>query len=188
MSETGDDPDYDESEHSKEVYAYFGLAYYQSGVIESGIANALLYGEFLPGWKARIEQEGKTNFDRKVYEAEFDAYLESRFAQSMGNLIARLDRVYTIPVELKQVIKEGKALRDFLAHHFFRERATDFVTRAGRDRMIAELNGMVEKFHDMDVRIQRLTEPVMRDLGIRDDVLQRLMEDFKRKAHAGEPI
>ena len=66
--------------------------------------------------------------------------------------------------------------------------ATCRHSRAGRDRMIAELNGMVEKFHDMDVRIQRLTEPVMRDLGIRDDVLQRLMEDFKRKAHAGEPI
>jgi hypothetical protein len=157
-------------------------------VIESGIANALLYGEFLLRWKARIEKEGRQNFDRKIYEAEFDAYLANQFAQSMGNLITRLDQVYTIPAELKEISKEGKTLRDFLAHHYFRECATDFMHRAGRDRMIAELKDMVDKFHAMDERIGALTTPIMQQLGIREDALKHHVEEFKRRASAGERI
>jgi hypothetical protein len=181
------DGPYDESEHCKEVYAHFGLAYYQSGVIESGIANALLYGEFLMGWKERIEREGKDKFDRKLYETQFDAFLENQFAQSLGNLIGRLDRVYGVPDELKRMIGDSKKLRDKLAHHYFRERAKDFVTREGRDRMIAELSGMTDTFHEIDRRIQELTEPVMQRLGIRKEMLSRFMDDFARKAYAGEP-
>lgn len=183
---SGDRP-YDESEHCKEVYAHFGLAYYQSGVIESGIANALLYGEFLMGWKEQIDREGRAKFDRKRYETEFDAYLKNQFAQSLGNLITRLDRVYGIPEELKLIIAEGKKMRDHLAHHYFRERATDFVTRDGRDRMIAELSAMTDAFHDMDGRIQELTQPIKRKLGIREEALNRFMDEFKRKAYAGQP-
>ncbi len=188
MGEEQDGAPYDESEHCKEVYAHFGLAYYESGVIESGIANALLYGEFLMGWKDRIEREGKATFDRKIYEAEFDAYMNDQYAQSFGNLIKRLERVIGIPQDLKDVVAEGKRLRDILAHHYYRERSTEFVTRDGRDRMIAELTDMGEKFGEMDRRIQELLEPVKRKLGIRDGVIERFTAEFIRKAHAGEPM
>jgi hypothetical protein len=178
---------YDEGEHCKEVYAYFGMAYYESGVVESGIANALLYGEFLLGWKQRIEREGKASFDRGVYEAEFDAYMQNQFAQTLGNLFKRLDQVIGIPTDLKGAIAEGKKLRDFLAHHFYREHAKDFVTRQGRDRMIVELAEMGAKFEEIDRSIQALLEPVKRILGIREELLNKYMAEFSRKAYAGEP-
>lgn len=179
---------YDESEHCKEVYARFGLAYYQSGVIESGIANALMLGEFLTAWKVRIEREGKANFDRKVYESEFDAYLENQFAQTFGNLVARLDRIYGIPVDLKDALSECKKKRDHLAHRYFRERSTDFVTREGRDRMIRELSELTEKFHETDRRVNEMQEPVMEKLGIRKDMLNQFTAEFMKKAYAGEPV
>ena len=188
MSADIDGVPYSESDHCKEVYAYFGLAYYDFGVIESCIVNVLLYGEFITGWKARIEREGKASFDRKVYETEFDAYIQNQFAQTMGTLIARLDKVIGIPAELKEVIVEGNRMRNFLAHHYFRERAKDFVTREGRDRMISELYAISAKFTEMDRRIQTLLEPVKKKLGIPEETLKRFMDDFTRKAYAGEPV
>jgi hypothetical protein len=187
MSAIPDNDAYNESDHCKEVYAYFGLAYYDSGVIESGIVNVLLYAEFISGWKARIEREGKESFDRKIYEAEFDSYIQAQFALTMGQLIARLDKVVGIPAELKEVIAQGKKLRDFLAHHYFRERAKDFVTRPGRDRMLSELSDISQKFTAMDRRIQTLLEPIKQQLGIPEEVMRRFMDEFTRKAYAGEP-
>ncbi len=177
---------YDESEHCKEVYAHFGLAYYESGVVETGLAIVLLYAEFLAGWKRKILQHGRAVFDRKTYEAEFDAFLKNQHGQTLGNLLKRLDRAVGIPAGLMEAIKEGKALRDFLAHHYFREHAVDFVTRLGRDRMIAELTAMQEKFRNLDLRVQQLGEPVKQELGIHEKMLKPFMEEFIRKAYAGE--
>ena len=38
----------DEGEHVKEVFAYFGRAYHYASVLETGLAIALLFAEFLP--------------------------------------------------------------------------------------------------------------------------------------------
>jgi hypothetical protein len=179
------DPNYDKSDHCKEVFAHFGLAYYQSSVIESGIANTLLYGEFLMGWKQRLEVDGRSCFDRKVYEAEFDAYIKAQFSLTLGNLLKRLDQVVGIPIDLEVMIVEAKRLRDFLAHHYYRERAKDFVTREGRDRMINELAEMREKFEAIDQRIQALTAPIIKALDLRQDVLEKYTSEFIRKAYAG---
>jgi hypothetical protein len=188
MSNDFEDAAYDESEHCKEVYAHFGLAYYASGVVESGIANVLLFGEFLLGWKRRIEREGKEAFDRMVYEAEFDAYLADQFAQSLGNLVRRMETVVGIPPELKATIAEGKKLRDFLAHHYFRERASDFMHRRGRDRMIAELTDIRERFREMDRQIEALLAPIKNNLGIPQGMLDRYTTEALKKARAGQAI
>lgn len=177
---------YDESEHCKEVYAHFGLAYYDAGVVETGIAIALLYAKFLTKWKDKIKTGGRTNFDRKSYEADFDAFFKDQHSQTFGNILKGLKSAYHIAPELADAIREGKTLRDFLAHHFYRERAVDFAARAGRDRMIAELMAMQEKFRALDRRVQDLTGPVKAKLGIEEETIGAFAEDFIRKAYAGK--
>lgn len=39
--------EYDEGEHVKEVFAYFGRAYYAASCLETGLAMAMLYVDFL---------------------------------------------------------------------------------------------------------------------------------------------
>ena len=180
--------DYDENEHCKEVYAHFGLAYYQSGVLESGIANALLYCDFLSRWKHRLEKDGLKNFDRKLYQEEFDTYMKGQFSQTLGNLLKRLDSALGIPTDLAEMISRAKKQRDFLAHHYYRERSKDFVTRAGRDRMIAELMEIGEEFQRIDQHIQILLEPVKEKLGLRKETLEKYTAEFIRRAYAGEPV
>src|SRR5690349_13125441 len=118
--------EYDESEHCKEVYAHFGLAYYQSNCVEAGIAIALMYTNFLAVWKSKIKKHGRASFDRKFYEADHDAFFEEQHSQTFGNILKRLRAAYPISAELANALQIGKSHRDFLAHHFYRERALDF--------------------------------------------------------------
>jgi hypothetical protein len=81
---------YDEGEHNKEVYAHFGLAFYLAGCFEHGLAIALMHAGFLRKVKEDIDRNGKRSFNRKKYEADFDAYMADQYAQTMGNLLKRV--------------------------------------------------------------------------------------------------
>ena len=117
---------YDESEHCKQVYAYFGLAYFMAGVFESGLANAILQLDYLTQVAKDYRLKGRENFDRSAYEAAFDAFLTKQHTLSLGNLIKRVQALAEMGADLKAQIVEAKARRDFLAHHFFRARAVEF--------------------------------------------------------------
>ena len=174
---------YDANDHTKEVYAHFGLAYYESGCLESGLAIGLLVADFLAGWKRKLDRDGKARFDRKVYETEFDRFLKDQHQQTLGNLIKRLNNKIVVPSELKGRLDRAKTMRDILAHHYFRDRATDFVKRSGRDRMIVELTEMQETFRTLDKAVQELIEPLRRNVGMTDATMKKFMDAFAQEAY-----
>jgi hypothetical protein len=47
--------------------------------------------------------------------------------------------VTTVPNDLEGLLTEALKKRNFLTHHFFRERAELFMSRHGREKMIQEL-------------------------------------------------
>lgn len=171
---------YDEGEHVKEVFAHFGLAYYLSGVFETGLAIALLTLDFLTKQKAELQRVGKKDFNRSKFEAEFDAFLDSQHAKTLGNLIKRIRELTDANDALKALLTTTKGRRDFLAHHFFRERAEDFGRRNGRNRMLAELKEAQELFEAADRQLTAHMHPILTGLGMPVDVIEAHIREYIR--------
>lgn len=149
----------------RETFAYYGRAVYAFSVVEVALAHVLLYAQFMR--KVRddyIATKGK-GFDRKKYEHDFDAFMEDQFAQTMGNLMRRVEKFSAFDDVLKARIADAKKRRDFLTHHFWRERSIDFATSAGRERMREELNTDADMFEKLDRDIDAASAPLRATLG-----------------------
>lgn len=132
MSAFPDRPaDWQSAEQEKEVFARFGLASYHAQCFEHGIVNLLLTAELV----AAREVVGS----REVWEELVDHILDSSFQLTLGNMIRRLEERITLDAPTMTLIREAKERRDWLAHRFFREHAEDFLTSAGRLRMLGVL-------------------------------------------------
>ncbi len=164
---------YDEGLHCKEVYAHFGLAFYMASVFEAGLANAILQLDYLAGVAKDYRAKGRADFDRPSYEAQFDIFMANQHAQSLGNLIKRVQALAEMELDLKAQIVQAKESRDFLAHHFFRVRASEFLKREGRDAMIVELIAARTIFERVDDALTVFMEPHLRSLGISKDQLAK---------------
>jgi hypothetical protein len=78
----------------------------------------------------------------------------------MGNLMRRVEKFGGFDEALKARIANAKKRRDFLTHHYWRERCADFATSAGRERMREELNADAEMFDKIDHDIDAATAPL----------------------------
>jgi hypothetical protein len=163
---------YDKGEHVKEVFAYFGRAYYIANVFEAGLALAVVQLDFLTEVLETVKRTGLKSFDRTSYENEFDAFINRQHAQTLGNLIKRVQSLADMDMSLKDLIAEAKKRRDFVAHHFFRERSEAFVTRCGRDEMIHELEIAHELFFAADRALAKFMEPHLNRLGMNNTMIE----------------
>lgn len=77
-------------------------------------------------------------------------------------------------------------LRNFLAHHYFRQRSASFVTDDGRNRMVEELQAAREFFKLVDDELEPLTRQILTALGINTH-LPEMMEEL-RLSGFGEPL
>ena len=80
--------------------------------------------------------------------------------------------------ELKERIANAKKRRDFLVHHFWRERSEEFATSHGRLKMVKELNRDAEDFELLNDDINEAVKPVREALGIKDEVLDAYTNQF----------
>lgn len=176
---------YDKGEHIKEVFAYFGRAYYQAGVLETGLAIALLQIDFLARVRDQYDADRGRSFEREKYEAQFDRFMEDQHAQTLGNLIKRVSALPNLSDDLKERFRHAKRRRDFLGHHFFRERAVEFSNRAGRDVMIAELNENAEMFESIDNDLHAELAPVRAKLGMDGEKYETFLAQLYAKLGVG---
>jgi len=142
-------------EHVKTVYAHFGLALYLAQILEHGLANALISAELLP------RRTGKP-VPKTQWEADF---------KPLGRLISGLRKATSVPVDLEALLTTALKTRNFLAHHFFRERAESFMSCDGREKMIKELESAQRLFEAADEKLtvesdslrRRFTPPSLAD-------------------------
>jgi hypothetical protein len=184
MPSRDDDLD-DESWDIRETFAYFGRAFYMSSVLEVGLAHALMYGEFLMGVREKIITTTGKNFDRKQYESDFDAFMDKHFAQTMGNIIRRANTLPDFDRDLRQRIEMARKRRNFLAHHYWRERSIKFATTEGRLEMRRELSQDTEMFTQLDRDIDAAMKPTRSKLGISDKMLERYYEKMMNEIKDG---
>ena len=119
----------DSAEQVKEVYAHFGLAIYLSQVLEHGIGNALVYASLIPNNIGKIRSSSE-------WHEKFDQFLGAHFEKTLGRMISALKTELTVPDDLESLLSAALKNRNWLAHHYFRERSDEFMNEAGRMKMI----------------------------------------------------
>lgn len=176
----------EESWDTRETFAYFGRTFYLASTLEVGLAHALMFTEFLYSVKQEFIKDGGKSFDRARYEAEFDAYMEKQFAQTMGNIISKVEKLPEFSDELRARIVAAKKRRDFLTHHFWRDRAREFATANGRAAMRAELENDMNLFTELDRDVNAALQPARQRLGIKDQWLEEHMKKIMQEIKAGD--
>ena len=155
----------EKSEQCKEVYAHAGLALYWGQCLEKSLENFLTL-------HARASGECVTL-------AELDALEERVEAQTLGRLLTDTRKRVRFEKGAEELLATALERRNFLAHHFFKERAEAFMSRAGRDQMIAELDEICELFRKADVVASVICKALQKVLGISDELIER---EFQRLA------
>lgn len=158
-------------EQIKEVYAQFGLAIYLAQVLEHGIGNALVYSSLIPS------NVGKVRSALEWHE-KFDQFLGLHFEKTLGRMISTLKAEIATTSNLESLLSEALRKRNWLAHHYFRERSDDFMNEAGRTKMIAELEEAQTLFSLADEVLETITKPLREKYGFTDERLEQFFDEY----------
>lgn len=158
------------SEHIREVYAHFGLAIYAAQCLEHGLVNALIYLDLLPSQTTIPKSE--------VWTEMVDSFTAKHFEHTLGKMITDLKEVTVVSLNLNDHLSKALRKRNWLAHDYFRERAEDFLSTAGREKMINELLVAIELFKEADNELSLTLEPVLKKYGITEETLKRAYEEM----------
>ena len=155
-----DDPaEIDENELVKEVYAHFGLAAYQAQCVEMSLNNFFLINK-------RVS-------DATLTVQELDSMEAARQKQTMGKLIKDFRTYVDLSTDCEELLNRALEKRNFLMHHFFRERAVQFMANGGRWQMIDELTEITNDLKFADTVIIAVYDNLRRVLGVTDEILDR---------------
>lgn len=78
-----------------------------------------------------------------------------------------------VEADLEQLLHDALSKRNWLVHDFFRERATRFVSAAGREQMLREADACRDLFQSADKRLETVVGPLREKAGITYDLLER---------------
>ena len=141
----------------RDTYAHFGLAVYKAQVLESGIVNAMVI--------ARMPDRAR------ITRADIDSFMDRQFKNTLGQLLRTLKKHVVVPDSVAGLLDQALSTRNWLAHDYFRERATEFVTEAGCHQMISELQGAQQLFSSADDQLGTVVRPIRERFGMTDEAI-----------------
>jgi hypothetical protein len=136
----------------REVYAQYGLSSYLGQVMEKGVVNLLTL-------HANVESPDPT-------QQTFDVFFEKFAGHTLGRLITAVEKTFPSEVETIAALRRALPIRNSLAHDFFWDRATQFMSFSGREEMLAEIISMHEPFQSADALVSVLVRRVAERGGI----------------------
>jgi hypothetical protein len=163
------DDGYDPDTHAKTVYALFGLAIYKANVLEHTLVNTLAVARIITA-----EEQGERLIS--------DPWAKG-FKDMMGKLIKRAEPYVSAYPEVVDDLTNSLKRRNFLVHHFWRERIQETVAEAGRAKMCADLKADCRLFTETDERLtERVFDPLARKRGITAEMIEAQYEKERREA------
>ena len=148
----------------KEVYARFGLAYYHSECLHRELCHIYVFASF---------QDPK-DVTRPRLEEKF-AYA---YSLTFGQVKDEIDKIKElIPEELFSQLDEGVEKRNFLAHHFWFERAHLMFSMTGLNQMIQELDECSSLFQRPDEMASPYLKTQTKKFGLTDEILQACLDE-----------
>tara|TARA_R110001583_G_C5547623_1_gene400005 strand:- start:131 stop:646 length:516 start_codon:yes stop_codon:yes gene_type:complete len=160
-----------QSEHCKEVYAYFGLTIYSAQFLEQAMIHLIVFLDYFPKAVPNFSTSDK-------WEEDFDKFFDGENQRTMGQLLGRLQKLGIPCEELKEKLKVALKKRNWLAHTYFYERAKDFMSEDGRNKMISELERSAEYFKSIDEEVSSIFYKIAETYGLTDDVFKKIMDEM----------
>jgi len=117
----------------------------------------------------------------RLTKADIDAFMDDQFENTLGKLIKNLRADMMLPADLEDLLKQALKMRNWLCHDYFRERAVEFMSESGRDRMLTELAGARELLERAESRLTAAVRPLSEKCGMTEPVFQAAYEAFCRK-------
>lgn len=170
-----------EDDNHKDVYAHFGLAIFRAQLLEHGIVNALVVCDLIPNRRHQAKS-------REEWSAQVDQFMDGHFEKTAGTLMKALRKAITVSDELEQSLSRSLKLRNFLVHHFFRERVASWYTEQGRGDMIAALESAGDQFGESDQLIGAAVQPLKDRYGLTQEQEDQLLVELRADAILGKPI
>jgi hypothetical protein len=134
-----------------EFYAHVGRTMQSVAALESAIANAMVVFDLLPEMPKRV--------GIKEWHRRYDQFMVKQHDLTMGKLINAIRRVSPLSDEIIEELRKAKAKRDWLVHHFFRERVQELISGPGMNEAIKELREMESLFDRTFDAFQKAMEP-----------------------------
>lgn len=159
-----------EDEECREVYAHFGLAAYHAQCLEKDLVVSLLAC-------ARLAKTAPA-------PAGLDELRESLHKRPLGTLLKEFRGLGTLDPPLEQLVEDALKKRNFLMHHYFWERATDFLSAKGRARMIGELDEIRDLLAKASLVPIALRGAALKALGIPESRREQELDKMLKEAQA----
>jgi hypothetical protein len=141
-----------EAQQRRETFARFGLAFYQAQCVERQI-GILLASTHNPVFL-------RTSPDDR------DRFYSTEFAKTLGRLVSTLAERAVLAPAFEARLRRAVELRNWLAHHYFWERAGDLLSWEGRERMIAELQEAVDFLGTLDEELTAISMEWLKSQGV----------------------
>jgi hypothetical protein len=162
-------PDY---EDAKELWAFFGLTFYNAQVMEQGLVN-LAVGLYA----AR---------DPRITLDTVQGLFSTMDSKTFGSVLRAAREVVSIPSGLDADLSQALDVRNRLAHRFFVEHDADLLSDASRRRMIDELRGYLLFFKRVDPELDKLWHAAWAKLGVTETIIQEAFRQLKSDASRGQ--
>lgn len=146
-----------ESEQSKELFAYFGLAVYYGQALEQQLTNLLLLTKLSQGLTPT--------------EADLTDLYQRKLSNSLGQLIKEIQHHFPFSEQETAQLEEVWKQRNHIVHDYFKERIQETFTPAGRAKMIRELKRFKNKARRLETKLQGYCTEMFVKLGLEEETL-----------------
>lgn len=150
------------SELTKEIFARYGLAYYESEVLHRGLCNFYVLATFKNPesiTRARVEE-------KFVYA----------FSLTLGQIIS--ETIVFFQEDIKEKLEIALEKRNYLAHHFWYEENYLMYDEQGLIQLKNELMDYADYFDELDSEIQEYLRNIQIKFGITDDMIRNIYEQL----------
>jgi hypothetical protein len=165
-----DDEERKEEEH-KEVYAQFGAVAARASQFETLLVCMLL-----------AIKKGKGELPTTEQYEELETRLQN--SKTLGGLLSDVKTVVTMTPAAEVLLAESLRRRNYLMHHFFRERAFEFVTTEGRQQLVAELKETHAYFLIAVRSAEAILLEIARQSGITMEAIAEEAERMRQEARS----
>ncbi|EHB67257.1 hypothetical protein [Paenibacillus lactis] len=141
-----------DSDHSKELFAYFGLAVYYSQALEQQLANLLMLIKLSQG--------------NVPSEEDFAELYQRKLSSSLGQLVYEIQHYFPFSEEETVQLKKVWKQRNYIVHDYFKERIHETFSPAGRSRMIRELTAFKDQAQALEQKLQGYSKEMYAKLGL----------------------
>lgn len=163
------EPDYDDP---KELYAFFGLVFYEAQVLEQGVVNLAV----------ALSAKGLG----RVTVGDVRRLYENFGERTFGKVINAARALTTFPPSLEADLIQALHYRNYLAHSFFVNHSEDAVRKRGRREMIDELRSILEFLVRVDAQFDPIWMSAWHVLGITQEWFDHKFKEIRLAQHDDE--